>query len=117
MEKSNKASEDTNARVAQTMEQARGAMESYLQFLLKGMLALPWADTDLNKKVKSYAEQNVANAFGFAEKLAKAKDFQDLVRIQTQFTQMQLKSLSEQAKDLGETAAKTTTDALKGPAP
>jgi hypothetical protein len=115
MEKSNKPSEDMNARVEQTMEQARGAMENYLNFLQKSMSASPWAVTDLNKKVKSYAEQNVANASGFALKLTQAKNFQDVVRIQTEFMQTQLKALSEQAKDLGEIATKAATDALKSP--
>jgi len=100
--------------VAQTMQQARGAMENYLNFLQKNMSASPWAGMDLNKKVKSYVDKNVANAFGFAEKLIQAKDFQDLVRIQTEFVQTQLKSLNEQAKDLGETATKVATDAFKG---
>jgi len=117
MEKNNKISEGMSATVAQTMQQARGAMENYLNFLQKSMSAAPWTGTELNKKVKSYVEQNIANAFGFAEKLTQAKDFQDLVRIQTEFVQMQLKSLSEQAKDLGETATKATTDALKGAPP
>jgi hypothetical protein len=36
------------------------------------------------------------------------------VRIQTEFVQTQLKSLNEQAKDLGETATKVATDAFKG---
>jgi hypothetical protein len=74
MEKSNKPSEDMNARVAQTMEQARGAMENYLDFFQKTMSASPWAGTELNKKVADYAQQNVDTAFGFAQKLTQAKD-------------------------------------------
>lgn len=85
------------------------------------MSAVPWAkmdmkgDTDLNKKLKSYAEQNIAAAFELAQKLTRANNLQDLVQIQTEFMQTQLKSLSEQAKDLGETATKAATDAIKGP--
>jgi len=60
-----------------------------------------------------YAGQNIANAFGFAQKLTQAKDLPDLVRIQTEFMQTQLKSVSEQAKDLAESAGKVATDALK----
>jgi len=115
MEKSNKPSENMSATATQTIDQARGAMENYFNFLQKSMSALPLAGTDLNKKVKSYAEQNVASASGFALKLTQAKNFQDVVRIQTEFMQTQLKALSEQAKDLGEIATKAATDALKSP--
>jgi hypothetical protein len=115
VEYNKKPFEDLSTMMGKTMEQARGAMESYFNFLQKNMLGSPMADTALNKIIKSYAEQNVAAAFGLAQKLSQAKDFQDLVRIQTEFMQTQLKSLGEQAKDLGEIAAKTTTNALKNP--
>ena len=107
-------SESVNELAAQTIEQARGAMENYLDFFQKNMSASPWAGAVLNKKVTDYAQQNVATAFGFAQKLTQAKDLQDLVRIQTEFLQTQMKSLTEQAKELRETATKAAA-ALKGP--
>jgi hypothetical protein len=97
------------------MEQARGAMENYLNFFQKSMSASPWAGAELNKKVADYAQQNVATAFEFAQKLTQSKDLQDLVRIQTEFLQAQMKSFTEQAKDLSETATKAATGALKSP--
>jgi hypothetical protein len=111
----------TSEIASQAMEQTRGAMESYFSMLQKGLSAVPWAkmdlkgDTELNKKLKSYAEQNIAAAFELAQKLTRARNLQDLVQIQTEFMQTQLKSLGEQAKDLGETAAKAATDAITGP--
>ena len=112
MEKDKKSSEDLSAMAGQTMKQAQEAMENYLDFFKKNMSASPWATTELSKKVAEYARQNVDSAFGFAQKLTSAKDLQDLVRIQTEFFQTQLKSFTEQAKDLTETATK---GALKGP--
>ena len=100
MAKDEKPSETLSAMAGQTMEQARGAMENYLNFFQKSMLASPWAGTELNKKVADYAQQNVDTAFGFAQKLTQAKDLQDVVRIQTEFLQTQMKSLTELAKDL-----------------
>jgi phasin family protein len=97
----------------QTVELARGAMESYLDFFQKAMFATPWGQTDLNKKIQNYAGKNVASTFEFAQKLTKAKDLQELVHIQSEFMQTQLKALSEQAKDLSETA----TGAFKGQFP
>ena len=117
MAKDEKHSEDLSAVAGQTMEQARGAMENYLDFFQKSMSASPWAGTELNKKMADYAQQNVATAFGFAQKLTQAKDLQDLVRIQTEFLQTQMKSLTEQAKDLSETATKAAAGPLKGAFP
>ena len=107
--------QDPSAMMAQGVEQARGAMQNYLRFFEKSMSASSWASTDLNKKLTDYAQQNVDTAFGFAQKLTQAKDLQDMVRIQTEFFQTQLKSLTEQAKDLSETAARTIRGSLKGP--
>ena len=117
MAKDEKPSEDLSAVAGQTMEQARGAMENYLDFFQKSMSASPWAGTELNKKMADYAQQNVGAAFEFAQKLTQAKDLQDLVRIQTEFLQTQMKSLTEQAKDLSETATKAATVPLKGAFP
>src|ERR1035437_7794970 len=114
MAKDENPSEDLSTMAGQTMKQARGAMENYLDFFQKNMSASPWAGAELNKKVADYAQQNIATAFGFAQKLTQAKDLQDLVRIQTEFLQTQMKSLTEQAKDLSETATKAVTGALKG---
>jgi len=115
MDKSKTATEEMNAMMAQGVEQARGAMENYLKFFQNSMSGTAWARTELNKKVTEFAQQNVDAAFGFAQKLTQAKDLQELVRLQTEFFQTQLKSLTEQAKDLGETATKAAGDALKGP--
>ena len=106
---------DMSAMMAQSVEQARGAMENYLKFFQQSMSASPWAKTDIGKKLTSYAEQNVAKAFEHAQKLTKAKDAQELVRLQTEFFQAQLKSLTEQAKDITETETKTAVVAFKGP--
>ena len=84
------------------------------RFLSKNYVSFTLGGTELNKKVADYAQQNVAITFGFAQKLTQAKDLQDLVRIQTEFLQTQMKSLTEQAKDLSETTTKAATGAFKG---
>ena len=108
-------SENISEEAERTVEQARGAMESYLENFQKSMFAVPWADTDLNKKIQSYAGKNVATTFEFAQKLTKARDFQELVQIQTEFMQTQLKTLNEQAKDLGKIATGAVSEGIKRP--
>ena len=100
--------------MTQGLEQTRKAMESYLDFFQKNIKGSPWLDTDLNQKMKTFTEQNIAAASEFAQKAGKAKDFQDFWRIQTEFMQAQWKVFSEQTKELSESAAKSATNVMKG---
>ena len=52
----------------------------------------------------SFAEQNIANSFEFAQKLVRAKDIQEVMALQQEYLQTQMKAMSEQAKDLGSAA-------------
>jgi phasin family protein len=106
---------DMSAMVSQGVEQARGAMENYLKFFQNNMAASPWAGTELNQKLTDYARQNVDSAFKLAQSLSQAKDAKDMLCIQTEYFQAQLKALTEQAKDLSEAATKSMTGALKSP--
>ena len=97
----------------QTRKAMEKAMESYLDFFQKTIKTSPLLDTDLNEKMKTYTEKNIAAASEFAQKASKARDFQDFWRIQTEFTQEQWKAFSEQMKDLGETMTKGASGVLK----
>ena len=99
--------------MSQNFEQTRKAMEKYADFLEKGMKASPWLDADINKKMQSYIEKNMAAANEFIQKLSEAKDVQSFWLVQTNFMQTQWKMLSEQMKDLSETATRSVTGAFK----
>ena len=99
--------------MTQSFEQTRKAMEKYADLFQKGIKASPWLDTDLNNKMKSYIERNIAAANEFIRKLSEAKDVQSFWQIQTDFMQAQWKAFGEQTKDLGETVSKSTSGVLK----
>ena len=96
------------------MEEVRGAEENYFSMMQKMMIPFPWI-ADLNTRLQSYAEQHLAAALEFAHKLGRAKDFQDLTRIQTEFFQNRMQTLGEQTKDLAEAYIKSAAGAIKGP--
>jgi phasin family protein len=100
--------------VTQGIEQTRNAMESYLDFFQKNIKAPPLLDADLNQKMKTYMEQNIAAVSQFAQEVSKAKDLQDFWRIQSEFTRAQWKAFTEQTKELSELAAKSATNVMKG---
>jgi phasin len=70
---------------------------------------------DVSQKAMAYAEENVGNAFAFAQKVVRARDMNDLMQLQAEFVKTQMQTLSEQAKDLGETASKHAMGAAKPP--
>jgi len=100
--------------LTQGFEQTRKAMESYLDLFQKNIKAAPPLDADLNQKMKTYMEQNIAAASKFAQEVSKAKDLQDFWRIQSEFMQAQWKAFTEQTKELSVAATKNATNVMKG---
>src|SRR5215831_14188103 len=90
----------------QITERTKHAMENYFNWLQNAMSASPWTNVDLNKKLLSYATENVTAAVGLVEKLSHAKNLEDVVKIQTEFMSKQLGSLTEQTKTIREICTK-----------
>ena len=119
MAKDKEPFESLTATAAQTAEQmtkqTQGAMENYFGWLQSTMSALPWSNTNLNRILLSNATQNVTATFAFMHKLSQAKNFQEVVKIQTEFMEKQMNSFNQQAKILGEIYTKAAEDAVKAP--
>jgi phasin len=104
----------------QSVEQARKAVDGFMTAAQK---AVSTAETqaagaqssakDVGYKAMSFAEQNIANSFEFAQKLVRAKDIQEVMALQQEYLQTQMKAMSEQAKDLGSAATKAAMDSAK----
>ena len=77
------------------------------------MSASPWSNVDLNKKLLSYATDNVTAAVGLVEKLSHAKNLEDVVKIQTEFVRKKLSSLSDQTKTIREICTKAAQAVTK----
>jgi hypothetical protein len=106
----------TAAEIAeQTTKQTQEAMRNYFRWLQKAMSTFPVSNTNLNVILLSNALQNVTAAFAFVQKLSQAKNFEELVKIQTEFMEAQMNSFNEQAKTLSETYSKAAGDAMKTP--
>jgi hypothetical protein len=77
------------------------------------MSASPWTDVALNKKLLSYATENVTAAVGLVERLSHAKSLEEAVRIQTEFVSKQVGYLNDQTKTIMEICAKAAQAATK----
>ena len=103
---------DMRKVTSQSMEQARTAINGYLHFLQGHIPGNIMGGSELSNKILGYAERNVGSAFEFTQKLVQVRDIQDLTRLQMEFIQAQMQALTEQAKDLSETATKAVMDSL-----
>jgi len=101
--------------MAENLEKAHGALANYFQFVEKSISASPLGATDQTKTLRNYVERSVAASFGLSDKLLHAKDFQDVLHIQTEFFQTQLQTLTEQSKELCGTATKAASNVTRVP--
>ena len=68
---------------------------------------------DLNKKAVSATEESVNASFELATNLVKAKSLQEAMELQTKYVQSQMQRFGEVAREMGEAATKTASDASK----
>jgi phasin family protein len=106
---------DMRKMTEQTLEQVRAAIHSYLQFFPRAGPGGVMGGSELINKVLGYAERNVASAFEFAQRLVQLRDIQELTKLQTDFIQAQMQSMTEQAKELSEAATKAVMESTKIP--
>src|SRR5271169_5880902 len=111
---------DVRAMMEKSMEQARVAVSAFMSAAQRAMSdfdgqaqAVQASAKDVSEKAMGYAERNVANTFAFADRLVHAKDIQQVIALQTEFVQSQMKELAEQAKVLGESASKIALNPLQ----
>ncbi len=55
----------------------------------------------IGTKAMGFAESNVKSAFDLAQKMVRAKDMQEIFRLQAEYARAQLTTMQEQAKELG----------------
>ena len=103
----------------QNIKQAHAAYEQLTDFVTKAIDA--WTDAlpaspmatgfkDFQDRAAEIAKKNADSAFALVEKIAKAQNFQEILTLQTQFAQDQMKAFTTQTQELykliGETVQK-----------
>ena len=63
---------------------------------------------DLTQLTMSFAERNVASTFDFAQKLARAKDANEILALHADYVKRQMDALSDQAKEISRRTASTS---------
>lgn len=69
---------------------------------------------ELQRKVVGFSERNVSASLEFAQNLLRAKTPEDVMKLHADYVKSQMQILAEQARDLGQHAAKAVTPPGKG---
>jgi phasin len=68
---------------------------------------------DISAKAMSYAEKNVQASLDYAQSLLHAKDLTEIMRLHSEYVQAQMRSLAEQASEMGQIVSRAAMDAAK----
>ena len=68
---------------------------------------------DVGAKAISYAEKNVQASLDYAQSLLHAKDLAEMMRLQGEYVQTQMRSLAEQASEMGQIVSRAAMEAAR----
>lgn len=104
----------------QSVEQARKAFDGFISAAntavsdLEGRASVASAGAkDVGAKAMSFAQRNIAASFEFAQQLVRARDMEEIMRIQSDYVKAQMQALSDQAKELRDAAGKAASEAAR----
>jgi phasin len=106
------SAENVRAMLADNLERLRKASADYFEMLEKNLGS---AQLPIGGHAKQYfdlMQRNVTATFDLCDKLIKAKDVQDSMKIQSEFFQDQMRAMTDQARSLGESTMKAMTGAF-----
>jgi phasin len=66
---------------------------------------------DISAKAMSYAEKNVQASLDYAQALLHAKDLTEVMRLHSDYVRTQMRSLAEQASEMGQAVGRAAMDA------
>jgi phasin len=106
------SAENVRTMLSENLEKLRKASTDYFQMLEKGLTSSQLPVADHAKQYCDFMQRNVMGTLDLCDKLIKANDAQDAMRIQSEFFQTQLRATTEQAKSIGESTMKAMTGAF-----
>jgi phasin len=105
----NPSADNMRAMLTETLGRLRKANAEYFALLEKGLGSSPLPIADQAKQFCNFMQRNVTATFDLGDKLVQAKDMQDALKTQSEFFQDQMRALTDQAKNMGETAMKAAS--------
>jgi phasin len=109
MSDANQSADKVRTMLTENLERLRKASAEYFELLEKGLSSSPVPVADQAKEFCGYMQRNVIATFDLGEKMIQAKDMQDATKIQSEFFEEQMRSLTDHARSMGESAMKAAT--------
>ena len=109
MSDANLSADRVRTMLAENLERLRKASAEYFELLEKGLSSSPVPVADQAKEFCGYMQRNVIATFDLGEKMIQAKDMQDATKIQSEFFEEQMRSLTDHARSMGQSAMKAAT--------
>jgi phasin len=89
-----------------TAQQTAGSLEERGETVRAGA-------KDISAKAISFAEKNVHASLDYAQALVQAKDLTEVLRLHGEYVQSQMRTLAEQASEMGQIVSRAAMDAAK----
>jgi phasin len=109
MSDANLSADKIREMLAEANGRLRKASAEYFDLLEKGLSSSQLPVADQAKQYCGYLQRNVTATFDLGDRLIQAKDMQDAAKIQSEFFQDQMRSLTDHARSMGESAVKAAT--------
>jgi phasin len=109
MSDANLSADKIREMLAEANGRLRKASAEYFDLLEKGLSSSQLPVADQAKQYCGYLQRNVTATFDLGDRLIQAKDMQDAAKIQSEFFQDQMRSLTDHARSMGESAMKAAT--------
>lgn len=104
---------EMRALAERSVEEAKRAFDGFIDATrqavttFEGQAAAAQAGAkDMTQKAMTFAERNVDASFDFAQRLVRAKDAEEVIRLHADYVKAQFEALREQAGELAQTASK-----------
>jgi phasin len=111
---------DMRSMAEASFEQARKTFDRFLTSAQQAAGAFEARGADARASARdvstwaiAYAEKNVQTSLDYAQSLLKAKDLTDVMRLHSEYVQGQMRSLAEQASEMGQIVSRAAMDAAK----
>ena len=111
---------DMRAMAEASFDQARKAFDKFMESARStaGNIedrrdAVRAGAREIGTKAVSYAEKNVQASLDYAQSLLKAKDLPEVMKLHSEYVQSQMRSLAEQASEMGQIVSRAAMDATR----
>lgn len=107
--------------IAETnVEQARKSFEKFIETAQKTAAGVEGQAEAARENVKTMtekamkiAEDNVTASLDYAQRVVRAQDVGEMMRIHAEYVQSQMRALAEQAQEFGQSVTKAALDAVR----